>query len=124
MTLDLAQYFANIINRESKISHFQTKIYCGEPSKLKQQYKSLIQKKYGEKYLLDADYLMIFRDGDIFDENSKKRLFKLVDSALGTNANNLSKSDFKYIETHEPTDDSENSSDIPSSFYFLKVTLK
>lgn len=111
MTLDLAQYFANIIHREGKISHFNCKIFGGETSKLRGKYKSLILKEYGDKYLLDADYILIFKDGDAADSEAPKQLFKLVKRALGTNANNLAQSDFKYVELESESSDVETTAD-------------
>lgn len=61
----------------------------------------------------------------------------MVDRALGTNANNLAESDFKYVELESETtevsatadeenEDSETTETIVESggFYFVKVTLK
>lgn len=134
MTLNLTQYFVNIITREAKISHFLCKIFCGKPSKLKSIFKNAITKKYGEKYLLDADYILIFTGGDITQHDSTKSLYKLVDTALGKTANNISQSDLKYVKlsTSDVDDKStDNNDEIDSNmetsfveFYFVKVTLK
>jgi len=58
--------------------------------------KDSIAAEYGDNYILDADYVSFFW-GDIGKEEVKK-LFNVVDKALGKSANKLTETDFKKLD--------------------------
>ena len=58
--------------------------------------KDIIASEYGENYILDADYVSFFW-GNIGKEEVKK-LFNVVDKALGKSANKLTETDFKKLD--------------------------
>ena len=93
MTLDLEKFISNSIKTQAKIQHldFFTKTTKNVPDSV----KFIISKEYGENYLLDADYVSFFW-GTLGKEEIKK-LFNVVDKALGKSANKLTNTDFKKM---------------------------
>ena len=103
MTLDLEKFISNSIKTQAKIQHLDvsTKTTKNVPDSV----KSIISKEYGDNYLLDADYVSFFW-GKIGKEEIKK-LFNVVDKALGKSANKLTDTDFKKISLEKPEEDIE-----------------
>ncbi len=132
MVLDIPKYLENLVRKEMKVSHFNGKVKVGKTEKLKLVNKQLIQKQYGESFLQDADYIAIFTQ-DEADDSSMKKLFELVNRALGKDANNMTQSDFKVAKADdavETPDDDEDGEEAPAqaqpaaSFVFMKITIK
>lgn len=109
MTLDLEKFIQNSIKTQAKIQHLDisTKTVKSIPASV----KTAITKEYGDNYLLDADYVSFFW-GAIGKEEVKK-LFNVVDKALGKSANKLTDTDFKKISIDEPEEDA-NKEELPS----------
>ena len=109
MTLDLEKFISNSIKTQAKIQHLDisTKTVKSVPTSV----KTAIIKEYGDNYLLDADYVSFFW-GAIGKEEVKK-LFNVVDKALGKSANKLTNTDFKKMSIHEPEEDA-NQEESPS----------
>ena len=103
MTLDLEKFISNSIKTQAKIQHLDisTKTVKSVPTSV----KTAIIKEYGDNYLLDADYVSFFW-GAIGKEEVKK-LFNVVDKALGKSANKLTDTDFKKMSIDEPEEDSD-----------------
>ena len=103
MTLDLTKFISNSIKTQAKIQHLDvsTKTTKSVPSSV----KTVISKEYGDNYLLDADYVSFFW-GAIGKEEVKK-LFNVVDKALGKSANKLTETDFKKIPLGASEEDDE-----------------
>lgn len=121
MTLKLDQMLANLIAKEAKVSHFDCGIFVGKASKLRESVKAEVKKEYGESYLNDADYVIIFNGAAVdASKKSTKKMFSLVDRALGETANMLAKSDFDFIYG-EPEDSDQPKGDV--KYAFVKVTL-
>ena len=101
MTLDLEKFISNSIKTQAKIQHLDisTKTVKNVPTSV----KTAITKEYGDNYLLDADYVSFFW-GAIGKEEVKK-LFNVVDKALGKSANKLTNTDFKKMTIDEPEED-------------------
>ena len=101
MTLDLEKFISNSIKTQAKIQHLDisTKTVKSIPTSV----KTAITKEYGDNYLLDADYVSFFW-GAIGKEEVKK-LFNVVDKALGKSANKLTDTDFKKMSIDEPEED-------------------
>ena len=101
MTLDLKKFISNSIKTQAKIQHLDisTKTVKSIPTSV----KTAITKEYGDNYLLDADYVSFFW-GAIGKEEVKK-LFNVVDKALGKSANKLTNTDFKKMTIDEPEED-------------------
>lgn len=101
MTLDLEKFISNSIKTQAKIQHLDisTKTVKSIPTSV----KTAITKEYGDNYLLDADYVSFFW-GAIGKEEVKK-LFNVVDKALGKSANKLTNTDFKKMTIDEPEED-------------------
>ena len=130
-----------------KVSHFNGKVKVGKAEKLKLANKQLIQQQYGESFLQDANYIAIFTQ-DEADDSSMKKLFELVNRALGKDANNMTQSDFKKAsfgggadEPDDTADDVDDTAETPAddegneenvnedelggdSFIFMKITVK
>ena len=109
MTLDLEKFISNSIKTQAKIQHLDvsTKTTKSVPKSI----KDIIASEYGENYILDADYMSFFW-GDIGKEEVKK-LFNVVDKALGKSANKLTETDFKKLDISGDSQ-SDNSQDEPS----------
>ena len=109
MTLDLEKFIQNSIKTQAKIQHLDisTKTVKSIPASI----KAAITKEYGDNYLLDADYVSFFW-GKIGKEEVKK-LFNVVDKALGKSANKLTDTDFKKMSIDEPEEDT-NQEESPS----------
>ena len=101
MTLDLEKFIQNSIKTQAKIQHLDisTKTVKSIPISI----KAAITREYGDNYLLDADYVSFFW-GAIGKEEVKK-LFNVVDKALGKSANKLTDTDFKKMSIDEPEED-------------------
>lgn len=137
MTLNVDSWLANSLGKEARISHFNCKIFCGKTDDLKPAIKSKIKKIYGDIYLNDADYIIIFKGEALQASDAISKLFALTDRALGKNANSLTRGDFKTIkvkstEDHTSDEDVENDdintetqpNDTDSvDFVFVKITL-
>ena len=110
MTLDLEKFISNSIKTQAKIQHLDisTKTVKNVPTSV----KTAIIKEYGDNYLLDADYVSFFW-GAIGKEEVKK-LFNVVDKALGKSANKLTDTDFKRMSIDEPEEDADQE-ESPSS---------
>ena len=110
MTLDLEKFISNSIKTQAKIQHLDisTKTVKSIPTSV----KTAITKEYGDNYLLDADYVSFFW-GAIGKEEVKK-LFNVVDKALGKSANKLTDTDFKKMSIDEPEEDADQE-ELPSS---------
>lgn len=109
MTLDLEKFIQNSIKTQAKIQHLD--ISTKTVKRIPASVKTAITKEYGDNYLLDADYVSFFW-GAIGKEEVKK-LFNVVDKALGKSANKLTDTDFKKISIDEPEEDA-NKEESPS----------
>ena len=109
MTLDLQKFISNSIKTQAKIQHLDisTKTVKSVPTSV----KTAIIKEYGDNYLLDADYVSFFW-GAIGKEEVKK-IFNVVDKALGKSANKLTNTDFKKMSIDEPEEDADQE-ELPS----------
>lgn len=129
MVLDISKYIENLIRKEMKVSHFNGSVRVGKTSKLKSIYVQAIKSQYGDSFLQDADYIAIFMKDDA-DGSSMKKLFELVNRALGKDANNMTQSDFKVANGQEAHDDEgEDDKEVEqntstSGFVFMKITVK
>lgn len=117
MTLDLTKFISNSITKQAKIQHLDINTKTVATDDIPDSVKKLINKQYGKKYLLDADYTAFFWGA--LDKDNIEKLFKIVDTALGKSANRLTNTDFKKInididKTEDLEDDqSEEDNDKP-----------
>lgn len=95
MTLDIAKFISNAVRAQAKMQHLDVTVKTVSAKRVPKSVAGIITDAYGEKYLLDADYVSFFW-GHISKEDIK-RLFSVVDKALGTSANKLTNTDFKKI---------------------------
>ncbi len=142
MVLDIPKYLENLIKKEMKVSHFSGSVNVGMTKKLKPNIKAALQKQFGDTFLADANYLAIFLQEDT-SKAAMKKLFELVNRALGKDANNMTQSDFKLAkytdaeavaeddedvespleEPEEPTEPEEPAGE-EKNFIFMKITIK
>ena len=112
MTLNLEKFISNSIKTQAKIQHLD--IFTKTVKNIPESVKSIIVKDYGDKYLLDADYVSFFWGA--IDKDTIKKLFNVVDKALGKSANKLTETDFKKISIESSDDgveeDEDNEDDI------------
>lgn len=94
MTLDIVKFITNAVKTQAKIHHLD--VSTKTVKKVPESVSKLIFEQYGEKYLLDADYVSFFW-GNI-EKDEIEKLFNVVDKALGKSANRLTESDFKKLE--------------------------
>ena len=127
MGLDISKYIENLIKKEMKVSHFNGSVRVGKTAKLKPIHVQAIKSQYGDSFLQDADYIAIFMQDDD-DNSSMKKLFDLVNRALGKDANNMTQFDFKVAKGQEAHDDEEGEEveqkASTSDFVFMKITVK
>jgi hypothetical protein len=101
MTLNIPAFISNAIKTQSLIQHLDVHTKTCSPDDVPESVKKIIKDEFGDKYILDADFISFFW-GDI-QKDDIKRLFNVVDKALGKSANRLTESDFKRL----PIDDSQ-----------------
>ena len=94
MTLDIVKFITNAVKTQAKIHHLDISTKTVE--KVPESVSKLIFDQYGDKYLLDADYVSFFW-GNI-EKDDIEKLFNVVDKALGKSANRLTESDFKILK--------------------------
>ena len=112
MTLDIAKFISNSIKMQAKIQHLDINTETVEKDSIPESVSKLITKAYGKKYLLDSDYVSFFWGG--IDKDDIKKLFNVVDKALGKSANKLTDTDFKKIDisgSSSNNEDAETESD-------------
>lgn len=95
MTINLAKYFENLIRKELKISHFNAAVMSCSAKRVPAAASAAIRQKHGDTFLLDANYLIFFKSSTGFQAEDSKKLFELVNRALGKDANSMTKGDFK-----------------------------
>ena len=103
MTLDIGKFITNIIKTQAKIQHLDVKAKTAKTDSIPDSVSKLIISQYGDTYLLDANYVAFFW-GNLKKEDIK-RLFNIVNKALGESANRLTETDFKKIDMEENSDD-------------------
>ena len=107
MTLDIPQFIANSIRKESKIHHLDINVKAVSKDDVPSSVTKLIYKDYGDKYLEDADYIVFFWGG--INKDNIDKLFNVADKALGKSANKLTDKDFKKISMpNDDNDDNDN----------------
>ena len=95
MTLDTAKFISNSIKTQAKIQHLDINTKTTSTKEIPESVKKIITSTYGEKYLLDADYVSFFWGA--IEKDDIEKLFNVVDKALGKSANKLTDKDFKKI---------------------------
>lgn len=120
MTLDLAKFISNSIKTQAKIQHLDVFTKTADQKSIPESVASLISKQYGEKYLLDSDFVAFFWGH--LDKKQIEKLFNVVDKALGKSANKLTETDFKKLKLNDDESSSiedeqadENSIEEPDS---------
>lgn len=110
MTLDIAKFITNSIKMQAKIQHLKNvNVKTVTESLIPKDVKSVIVDEYGDKYLLDADYVT-FLWGSI-NKDTIKSIFNVVNKALGESANKLTDTDFKKINIILNTDTNDVDTD-------------
>ena len=118
MTLDITKFISNSIIKQCKIQHCTIKTKTVKTDSIPKAVSKKIAKEYGETYLLDANYVSFFWGA--IDKEMVKKLFNVVDKALGQSANKLTDTDFKKFsidaslneDDDNETDDSEDNDEI------------
>lgn len=120
MTLDISQFILRAINKEFNISHVENvKILCMSKFTFTSSKKSAklvknIKSEYGETFLEDANYVLLFKtETDGFGDRLKDIIFRAVNRALGNAANTSSRSDYKHVPMNDSYD-----------VLFAKITTK
>lgn len=115
MTLDLSKFISNSIQSQAKIQHFDMSSKTVKRDEIPTSVASLIKKQYGDTYLQDANYVSFFWGQ--FDNDFSKKLFNVVNQALGKSANRLTDVDFKKLildssDSNEEQDDGNEEEEI------------
>ena len=108
MTLDIAKFISNSIKTQAKIHHLDVNTKTVRKNDIPESVSKIIISAYGQKYLLDSDYVSFFWGG--IDKDNIEKLFNVVDKALGKSANKLTDKDFKKIDidSSKPNDQSDD----------------
>lgn len=105
MTLDIAKFITNSIKNQAKIQHLDINVKTVKTAKIPESVSSVIIEEYGDQYLLDANYVAFFWGA--ITKDIIKRMFNVVDKALGQSANKLTDKDFKKIKIELDADSSD-----------------
>lgn len=98
MTLDFKKLVLNGVRKQMTIQHFECNAQIFKKDELPEAVLAKIQEKFGQDFVEDANYTLWFSGEGITKETVEKTIFKIVNSALGSSANNMNESDLKMID--------------------------
>lgn len=135
MTLDFKRLIVNAVSRQMAIQHFQANTQVFRREEMPEWVVEQLQQKFGENYCEDGDWWVWLSSGELSKDN-RETVFKVLNSALGQAANNMTETDLKLVRLEKPAGASdapagkkgvEESVEAPEKgerFMFLKITLK
>lgn len=98
MTLDFKKLILNNIRKQMKIQHFESNCQIFKKDELPEDVQNKIKAKKGDIFLEDAHYTVWFSGNNITKEIIEKTIFKIVNSALGSSANDMNEKDLILID--------------------------
>ena len=98
MTLDFKKLILNSIRKQMKIQHFESNCQIFKKDELPENVQNKIKTQKGDIFLEDAHYTVWFSGNNITKEIIEKTIFKIVNSALGSSANDMNEKDLILID--------------------------
>lgn len=138
MTLDFKKLIVNAVRRQMQIQHFQANVQVFKRDEMPGWVTAQIKSKFGESYDADGDWWVWLSSKEL-SKDSRETAFKVLNSALGQAANNMTDTDLKMMalekpadaegeppeeSAEEPVDESVEEPEEGEKFMFLKVTMK
>lgn len=137
MTLDFKKLLINAIRRQQSIQHFTSNVQVFKRDEMPAWVSEQIKSKFGESYTEDGDWWVWLSSKELSKDN-RETVFKILNSALGQAANNMTDTDLKLVTLEKPTgasdepeaegeetvDESVEDPEDGEKFMFLKVTMK
>lgn len=132
MTLDFKKLIVNLIKKQMQIQHFTCNVQVFKRDEMPEWVVQQIKEKFGDSYDADGDFWIWLSSQELSKDN-RDNIFKILNSALGQAANNMTEPDLKLVTLEKPSGDSSGGEQVDESveapeqgekFMFLKVTLK
>lgn len=137
MTLDFKKLLINAIQRQQSIQHFTSNVQVFKRDEMPAWVVEQIKSKFGESYTEDGDWWIWLSSKELSKDN-RETVFKILNSALGQAANNMTDTDLKLVTLEKPSgagdepepkseetvDESVEDPEEGEKFMFLKVTMK
>ena len=131
MTLDFKKLIVNLVRRQMSIQHFTSNVQVFKRGEMPAWVVEQIKSKFGESYTEDGDWWVWLSSKELSKDN-RETVFKVLNSALGQAANNMTDTDLKLVTLDKPqeakgeetVDESVESPEEGEKFMFLKVTMK
>lgn len=131
MTLDFKKLIVNLVERQMAIQHFTSNVQVFKRDEMPGWVVMQIKSKFGENYTEDGDWWVWLSSKELSKDN-RETVFKILNSALGQAANNMTDTDLKLVtldkpqeaKSEETVDESVENPEEGEKFMFLKVTMK
>ena len=131
MTLDFKKLIVNLVKRQMSIQHFTSNVQVFKRGEMPAWVVEQIKSKFGESYTEDGDWWVWLSSKELSKDN-RETVFKVLNSALGQAANNMTDTDLKLVTLDKPqeakgeetVDESVENPEEGEKFMFLKVTMK
>ena len=131
MTLDFKKLIVNLVKRQMSIQHFTSNVQVFKRGEMPGWVVEQIKSKFGESYTEDGDWWVWLSSKELSKDN-RETVFKILNSALGQAANNMTDTDLKLVtldkpqeaKSEETVDESVENPEEGEKFMFLKVTMK
>ena len=132
MTLDFKKLIVNLVERQMAIQHFTSNVQVFKRDEMPEWVVEQIKSKFGESYTEDGDWWVWLSSKELSKDN-RETVFKILNSALGQAANNMTDTDLKLVTLDKPSDEAKSEETVDESvenpeegekFMFLKVTMK
>ena len=131
MTLDFKKLIVNLVERQMAIQHFTSNVQVFKRDEMPGWVVMQIKSKFGESYTEDGDWWVWLSSKELSKDN-RETVFKILNSALGQAANNMTDTDLKLMtldkpqeaKSEETVDESVENPEEGEKFMFLKVTMK
>ena len=98
MTLDFKKLVLNNVKKEMKVQHFTSNCQIFKKDELPVQVQQAVAQVKGESFLEDGDYTLWFSGPGLTKEIVEKTVFKIMNKALGSSANDSSEADLTMID--------------------------
>lgn len=117
-----------MIKKQMAIQHFSSNVQVFKRDEMPEWVVNQLKLKFGESFDADGDF-WIWLSSKELSKDLRDTVFKVLNSALGQGANNMTETDLKLITLDKPksienVDESVENPEQGEKFMFLKVTIK
>lgn len=113
MTLDFKKLILNNVKKEMKVQHFESNCQIFKKQELPVSVQQKIAALKGESFLADGDYTLWFSGNNITKEIVEKTIFKIMNKACGSSANDSNENEFTMIDLGSGSGDAEAPTETP-----------